>query len=212
MGVATSRRIVRIAVPALGCVGLVAAASPPALAQDAAALPPLVATFTSVCVPASGDIEATRALLGDAGWVTATGEEATELPGLMAALDVAGLDVQGQGGTYEDETYAHPGQPYFVTLSVVSREGMSLLSCQVYDLDATEAISQELLSDWLGADPNGELDQPGLVTAQIWDFAPEFPMQSLSHMFIPVGSRQNADTGFTGEMLSLSRFMQTPAE
>ena len=194
--------------PFLFVAGAHAEAVPAPAVPDA----PLVTTFADLCVPARGDLEGTRAALEAAGWAEATGDEAPELFGVTAALDIEAINVRGENGTQEYTLYANADSPFFVLLIEVAREGATLVTCQLLDLDAEESVDAEALSEWLGADPNGVIEQPERVMAHIWDFSTTLPMTSITQLFIPDGSPENAITGFTGDSLSLSQFVGSQPE
>lgn len=196
---------------ALGLLVLTCAAGP-AGAEEAPDL--RLDAFRQSCVPAARSYAKTIETVAATGW-TKTGEEAhPELQAMMGIvreqlvpdddIRLSGLDL------YRKDVGAHE---LFLVATEISADGIPpLVSCYVYDFDATAGLAEAALSAWLGAEPVERTEQPGVIAAYAWQNPPNLPSVEVRSSFIPESNRGALAAGFSGIGLSVSGFDETETD
>lgn len=195
-----------------GIFGVALLAAMPAggvLAQDQGAA--LLTAFQESCVPGARYYDKTTETIQATGWTKAEETANPELESMMKTvreqmqpeegMELSGLDL------YQKEV---GGRPVYGLVIEITAGEFKLVSCYVYDFDATEDVSENALNDWLGMPATEVTDQPGLITSRGWQNAPNLQSVEVRTNFIPEGSPGQGMTGFSGIGLSVTGFTPGP--
>jgi hypothetical protein len=170
----------------------------------AASTDPRVDAFRATCVPDRQNYEAMkqRALAG--GWALAHAGMSDELDAVVEIASTVELD---PGMTASAESYAKgiaTGDAYLVVTNLTSPDG-DLAGCYLYDFDAMQPISEEIVADWLGAAPSDSVDEPSVIVGYTWDNPAALPGTTDVYLgFIPDSGPASAYTGFSGAVLRIT--------
>jgi hypothetical protein len=182
----------------LSCV-----AAPPE-AGAAVADPPMVVAFRDTCLPARRDFDAMKAHVAAAGWSAATAADNPELAAILKRAEAAELPEKAAlaMGVFRKSI---DGSTFYLVATDVRSELIHLVSCYLYDFDATAPVDPLTMTLLLDKPPYQVIDQPGTMAGQLWKTPESLPGAIDAYSgFVPEGSEVAEQVGFTGQALRIT--------
>jgi hypothetical protein len=190
----------------------------PALHAPATANAPdgeaFVAAFRKACVPHRQSFEKLLVHAQSNGWRLAEVSVNAELQTVSDMADAAMSEGAKPGWTLT--TLAFDGivagrLNYLVVSHIVAPKVARLVSCSLYDFDATEAIDPDLVTEFIGRPIAKTHKYAGLV-AHSWDPPPALPGTLETNLtFVAEDSVTIKLTGFSGLVLKFDSSERDPA-
>ena len=162
-----------------------------------------------MCLPDRMDPAATMRRLEAAGWQEVEVSAHPELPGLMELDRDAAESAQANSVTkiYQG---ASDGLSLFITVNqteaVISEtETARYATCAVWDLEASEAIPDDLVTSWIDVPADVRVNISGIARSVLWPLQEVMPgAGNLRATFIPAASPAVSQTRFDGASIFLT--------
>ena len=201
------------ALPSVLAAALVAASMTPALAQVPDG-PAFVHAFEKACVPQRESYAGTLANVQSLGWKAVEPDANDELSDVLALADKAMEDGAEPDWTMDMSAFESvvAGRLYYLVVThIVAPKIVRLVSCNLYDFDATEVIDPQTVTDLLGVPIERTIRNTGFETFS-WGPSPALPgTQGASLTFLTDESKHVKLTGFTGLVLKIDTSEPDPA-
>ncbi|WP_421724884.1 hypothetical protein [Bauldia sp.] len=182
-------------------------ASPaPALAQTTPSAPEdhRIAAFRSVCIEDRHSYRALQARAVSEEWQLVARDHHPELAALLERSEALDLDED------MDSRLASYGRSFgsatlYLLLTRLESAPVTLVSCYVYDFEATGPIAPAPVSDWLGISPTDTIDQPGVIVGHTWAAPEALPgTWDIFLSYVPDDGPAADETGFSGIVLKIT--------
>ena len=162
--------------------------------------------FRNACMPERRSYRRTLANVRALGWHPAAKSENDELRAVVELANKAMAEDAGPDWLLEMSAYEQvvAGRlNYLVVSRIVAPRIVRLVSCGLYDFEATDAIDPQPVSDFLGIPIERTRRDKGF-TAHFWGAPPSLPgTQGASLVFQTDESKHVSLTGFSGLVLKI---------
>jgi hypothetical protein len=173
---------------------ILACASMPAAAAEAASAYPLVQVLDAVRTACSdlSTRDAAAAKIAASGWTKATDPAATPVGPLVTMGYEQGRKLLDKTGGRVDDgplvfTRQVAGEALHLVLSSVESDGTSVVGCRTYDVGETRPIDKAAVSRWVGSDPDAMVERAE-VTKYTWNAGLVPEQDSFEIFYVPAGS------------------------
>jgi hypothetical protein len=173
-----------------------------------------VNAFEKACVPQRESYAGTLANVQSLGWQAVAADANDELREVIALADKAMEDGAEPDWTLDMSAFESvvEGRLYYLVVThIVAPKIVRLVSCNLYDFDATEAIDPQTVTDLLGVPIERTIRSTGFDTFS-WGASPALPgTQGASLTFLTDESKHVKLAGFTGLVLKFDTSEPEPA-